>query len=169
MKPPPLQPPDSHHLSAAVGWLGLGNPTEAGGELEKIAPEYRAHPGVLMVRHEVYAKAAKWDMADEVARELIQISPDDVQFWIWHAYSTRRMPGGGIPQAREILAKAQQLFPKESLIPYNLACYECQLGNQNAARTWLEKAFDLGDRKQLKQLALKDPDLEPFWPELGEI
>jgi hypothetical protein len=34
---------------------------------------------------------------------------------------------------------------------------------------WLEKAFELGDPKQLKLMALDDPDLEPFWTEIGEI
>ena len=35
-----LGPPDSHHLSAAIGWLELGNVAEAGAELEKIAPSH---------------------------------------------------------------------------------------------------------------------------------
>ena len=165
----PLQPPDSHHLSAATGWLELGNPAEANGELEKIAPALSTHPAVLMVRYEVNAKAGKWGLADEIARELVQVQPEEAQFWIWHAYSTRRMTGGGIPQAREILDKAQQLIPKDPLIPYNLACYECQLGNLPAARKWLEMAFYIGDEKTFKALALEDRDLEVLWPEIREM
>ncbi len=61
------------------------------------------------------------------------------------------------------------LFPKESLIPYNLACYECQAGNLKAAWNWLEKAFDAGDAKRFKLMALEDPDLEPLWVQIGEI
>jgi hypothetical protein len=91
--------------------------------------------------------------------------------WITLAYATRRKPGpgGGIPQAKAILTPAQKRFPKEWLIPYNLACYECQLGNQKAALAWLNKAFDLGDPKELKPMALADPDLEPFWAKIREI
>src|ERR1017187_3279090 len=48
----PLEPPDSHHLSAAIGWLGLGNWREANEELEKITSELRGHPDVLEVRPE---------------------------------------------------------------------------------------------------------------------
>jgi hypothetical protein len=33
-----LQPPNSHHLQAAIGWLELGNHKEANEELEKVAP-----------------------------------------------------------------------------------------------------------------------------------
>ena len=165
----PLEPPDTFHLSAAMGWLGLGDWQEAKEELEKIAPAWRAHPSVLEVRYEVWAKAGQWDMAAEIACALVQVRPMEPQFWIWQAYATRRMPGGGIPQAKEILAKAQPLFPNEPLIPYNLACYACQLGDRKQTRKWLEAAFDLGDPKELKQMALKDADLEPIWTEIREF
>jgi tetratricopeptide (TPR) repeat protein len=161
-----LEPPDNFHLSAAMGWLGLGNWQEAHEELEKIALAFRAHPDVLEIRLEIYSKAGKWDLAAEIAGVLVQIRPSDAQFWITHAYATRRMPGGGIPQAKQILSKAQRLFPKEALIPYNLACYACQLGDHKEARKWLEIAFDLGGAEQVKRMALKDPDLEPLRTEI---
>jgi Flp pilus assembly protein TadD len=159
----PLQPPDSHHLSSALGWLGLGDWREAYEELKKIAPELRAHPDVLVAGWHIYARSQNWNMADEIARELLQIQPQEPQYWIWHAYSTRRMAGGGIPKAKVLLGKAQQLIPQEPLISYNLGCYECQLGNLEAAWTWLEIAFNSGDPKAFKSLALEDPDLEPLW------
>ncbi|HUD47575.1 MAG TPA: hypothetical protein VMR33_12140 [Candidatus Baltobacteraceae bacterium] len=162
-------PPDNHHLSAAIGWLELGNWKEANEDLEKITPAMRLHPDFLVVRYEVYAKAGKWDTAAEFARALIQLRPEEAQFWISHAYATRRMPGGGIPQAKEVLVEARRLFPKELLIAYNLACYECQLGNLMPAREWLETAFDLGNAKQVKVMALNDRDLEPLWAELAKL
>ena len=55
----PLEPPDSHHLSAAIGWLGLGNVAEAGAELEKIAPQFQSHPDVLVVQFDIHAQAGK--------------------------------------------------------------------------------------------------------------
>jgi hypothetical protein len=54
-------------------------------------------------------------------------------------------------------------------IRYNLACYACQLGNQEEAWDWLEDAFELGDSKRVKLMALDDLDLEPFWAEIGEV
>ena len=165
----PLQPPDSHHLQAAIGWLELGNYTEANEELEKITPGLRSHPDVLSVRWQIYAKDGKWGTAAEIAHALNRIRPLEPQFWIWRAYATRRMPGGGIPQAKEVLDKAQPLFSKEPLIAYNLAFHECQIGNQKEACAWLKKALDLGDPKSLKSMALEDPDLEPLRAEIGEI
>ena len=164
-----IEPPDSHHLSAAIGWLELGNWREANEELENIAPVLRNHPTVLAVKYEVWAKAGKWDDAAEIARALITVHPRDAQFWIWHAYATRRKAGGGIPQARAILDQAQRLIPEEPLISYNLGCYECQLGNLPGARFWLEKAFASGDPKSFRSLALADRDLEPLWAEISQM
>jgi Flp pilus assembly protein TadD len=64
------------------------------------------------------------------------------------------------------LIQAQRTFPKEQIIAYNLACYDCQLGDLNAARSWLEKACALGDARKIKHMALQDPDLEPLWPDI---
>ena len=69
----------------------------------------------------------------------------------------------------EVLAPATVLFPKEWLVPYNLACYACQLGKQDKARAWLKNAFDLGHSEMVKTLALADPNLEPLWEEIEEI
>jgi hypothetical protein len=85
------------------------------------------------------------------------------------AYSLRRAKGGGLMVAREALSPVATQFPQEPTIPYNLACYDCQLGNLKEARQWLEKAFDIGDSKRLKLMALDDPDLEPLWANIRGI
>jgi Flp pilus assembly protein TadD len=163
----PLEPPDSHHLSAASGWLGLGNVVEAGAELEKIAPQFGSHPEVLAVRCDIHFKAGSWDAAAEIAGTLTRLEPQEPGAWISLAYATRRKTGGGIAQARAILIQVQRTFPKETIIAYNLACYDCQLGDLDAAKAWLDKACILGDALSIKKMAGQDPDLEPLWPELA--
>jgi tetratricopeptide (TPR) repeat protein len=162
----PLEPPDSHYLSAAIGWLGLGNVAEAGAELEKIAPQFQSHPDVLAVQFDIHAAAGKWDAAAEIAGTLTRLEPEQPGAWISLAYATRRKTGGGIPQARAILIQAQRTFPKEQIIAYNLACYDCQLGDLDAAKVWLDKACTLGDARKIKHMALQDPDLEPLWSDI---
>ena len=44
-----LEHPDTLHLEAAQGWLGLGNHLEADKELDNITPALRSHPDVLEV------------------------------------------------------------------------------------------------------------------------
>ena len=156
-------------MRAALGWLELGNAVEATAELARIAPELQQHPVVLAVRYDVYSAAGNWGAAAEVAGSQVQLTPEDPGAWISLAYATRRKPGGGIPQAREILTRAQSKFPDQGLIPYNLACYECQLGNLSEAWKWLEKAFAIGDIQQIKKMALADPDLHPLRTRIGKI
>jgi tetratricopeptide (TPR) repeat protein len=157
----PLVPPDSHFLRAAQGWLELGSPLEAEVELEGITPASRAHPAVLEIRFQICAAAQKWDVAAEIARELVQISPEEPQFWISQAYATRRTTGGGIAQAKDILDKAQALFPKVWTIPYNLACYCAQLGRLDEAQEWFKRALAI-DERTVKRTAIDDPDLKPL-------
>ena len=95
----PLEPPDSFHLQAAQGWLELGNHVEANAELEKIAPELRAHPGVLCVRWQIYAAAKKRDACADIGRALVELLPDQSISWINRAYALRRAPGGGLQAA----------------------------------------------------------------------
>ncbi len=71
----PLGHEDALHLKAAQGWLELGNHQEANEELERITPKLRAHPQVLALRWQVYAKAQKWDGAADIARALTQLLP----------------------------------------------------------------------------------------------
>jgi catabolite regulation protein CreA len=52
---------------------------------------------------------------------------------------------------------------------YNLACYECQLGNLKDAMQWLEKAIDLAGKKDVRVMALDDPDLEPLKCQIPKI
>jgi len=161
-----LEPPDRHHLSAAIGWLGLGNWHEAKLELEKITPQNRNAPAVLLIAYDVNAAARDWGQAADIADRMLEIIRDEPGVWLSLAYAVRRKPGGSIDQARKILARADQKFPGEPMIAYNLSCYECQLGNLEQARDWLDKAMAHGDAKQMRALALKDADLEPLWQEI---
>ena len=52
---------DSFHLQAAEGWFELGDLVSANNELDEITAEERAHPAVLIIRYEIYAKAGKWN------------------------------------------------------------------------------------------------------------
>jgi hypothetical protein len=72
----PLTAPDIHYLRAPQGWLELGNHLEANEELERIAPECRAHPDVLDVRWQIYTHAKKWDACVDIAGAIIKIDPN---------------------------------------------------------------------------------------------
>jgi tetratricopeptide (TPR) repeat protein len=161
-----LESPDNHYLSAAIGWLELGNTVEAGFELENISPAQQNNADVLEVRWLICAEEKNWDAALRTARALIQHAPKRSSGWVHQAYALRRAAGGGLQAAREALLPASQKFPKEAIIPYNLSCYACQMSRLAEAMTWLEKAIKIGEKEKIKQMALNDPDLQPLWEEV---
>jgi len=154
------QPPDTFYLQAAQGWLELGNHVEANLELENIAPELQAHPAVLRLRWGVFAAAKNWEEALEIAARLIHLYPEDPLGWVHRSYTLHELKRTA--EARDNLLRVVDKFPICATMRYNLACYECQLGHLDLARTWLEKAFKLGDATEMKMAALEDPDLEPL-------
>jgi hypothetical protein len=72
-------------------------------------------------------------------------------------------------EAWQCLLPARRKFKSEWVIPYNLACYACQLGRENVAVKWFETAMKIGDRKQLKQMAMADPDLQPLRTRISRL
>ena len=163
-----LEPPDSHYLSGAMGWLELGNPTEAKLELTRINPVYREHPNVLEANWLICAAERDWVAALETARSLIQSDPDRSFGWLHQAYALRRVPEGGLQAAWDALLPVVERFPAEPTIPYNLSCYACQMGQVEEARKWLRLAWSRGNKATIKAMALGDSDLKALWPEVKD-
>jgi tetratricopeptide (TPR) repeat protein len=166
---PGLEPPDSHYVSAAVGWSGLGNYEEAELELSRVGAANRAHPDVLEVKWFLLARVEKWEEALEVAQKLVQCAPGRSFGWLHRAYSLRRTPAGGVKKAWEALLPAFDRFPKESIICFNLSCYACQMKQLEAARVWFKRALIIGGKEKIKEMGLSEPDLEPLWKEIKSI
>jgi tetratricopeptide (TPR) repeat protein len=165
----PLEPPETHYLLGAVGWIELGNCAEAELELGRISAARQQHPNVLEVRWMLYNEQKKWAEALQAARWLIHAAPERASGWLHQAYALRRVPDGGLKQAWDALLPVFEKFPRESLVPYNLACYACQMGDLEAARTWFQRSLNLSDKQRLKAQALADSDLEPLWEEIRKI
>jgi hypothetical protein len=161
---------DLHHLKAAVGWLELGDAAEALGELDEMTPEIQEHPDVLEARWLALARLHRWEAAAKAARALIGVAPQRSSGWLHHAYALRRAPNGGLLAAFNALAPVADKFPEEATIPYNLACYTCQMQRDTAeTMNWLEQAIKSGGRKEILAMAMKDPDLKPLRAEIQKL
>jgi tetratricopeptide (TPR) repeat protein len=155
---------DIHCLNAAEGWLELGNHLEAGQELDNITPEFRAHPIVLQMRWRVYSQAKKWDLCVEIASAWTRLNPEDEQAVVNLGNSLYF--DGRTQEAFDCVSGVMKRFPENAILRYNLACYACQLGMMDVAKMWFGEAFELDDKKELKLMALEDPDLKPMWETL---
>jgi tetratricopeptide (TPR) repeat protein len=164
-----IGPPDSHRLSAATGWMELGNRAEALAELDAISPDNQQHPFVLDVRWMLLAEGNQWEAALDIAEKLVSCAPDIAAGWLHRAYALRRVPQGGLEKAWHALRPAADKFPKESTVFYNLSCYACQMNKLDDARQWFRRAIKAGEKEHIKRMALADSDLEPMWGEIRAL
>jgi tetratricopeptide (TPR) repeat protein len=160
----PLENPDLSHLIVAQGYADLGMYPDAIAELEKLAAESLDQPEVLTVRLVIHQGLKEWALMEAVAASLVHHDPTDPQWAISWAYATRRSKS--IAEARPILMAAIDKHPKEALIAYNLACYECQSGDMFLAKVYLGRAMKI--HPGYRRMALEDDDLQPLWEELAE-
>lgn len=156
-----LKPPDSHYFSSAVGWLELGNCSEALDDLERISPTKLAQPEVLEVKWSIYAKAHHWEKCVDVAKDLTNVAPKKALGWIHLSFALHELKR--TKEAHGNLAAILDRFPNDWLMRYNLACYACQLGDLQEAGRWLAGAMLKGKSKQIKRMAQEDPDLEALF------
>lgn len=162
-----LEPPDSHHLSAATGWLELGLPGEARRELTLLQPSARRHPDVLALEWTLCAHERDWEHALDVSLKLIHLDHSRSTGWIHRSFALHELKRTA--EARQALLPAISLFPEDGTIPYNLACYACQLGRLEEARAWLRQAMRLDGRKAVLNLARLDADLVALHGELDDL
>lgn len=155
-----MEPEIKRRLTAAEGYLELGMYADC---LEELSPLAEKVHGVLELRVEAHRGLHDWDAMRVAASKLSLRDPANLQWRISLAFAVRRAESLGA--AREILLETLKLHPKEALVRYNLACYECQLGDLDAAREFLASAFTIAPG--YRSVALEDPDLEPLKPEIS--
>ena len=108
----------------------------------------------------VLAHDKRWNDAVEIAGELVKIAPNRVNGWVNQSYSLHEL--GRTREALDALKAVVARFPKDSIVPYNLACYACQLGDEIAAQNWIMMAARLRPKEEIREMGLEDPDLKPL-------
>jgi tetratricopeptide (TPR) repeat protein len=162
-----LSPPDSHHFNAACGWFELDNHAEAFAELDRISNPAQIHPDVLTLRWEIFAAEKKWQEALEIGRALVQLAPERADSWIKQSYALHELKR--TQEAWDALHSVSEHFPELSTIPYNLACYACQLEQIPVALNWLKRAMKAGGKDRIRKMALSDHDLKPIWLQIKTL
>jgi predicted Zn-dependent protease len=152
------------HLQRCDGFLDLKMTDKARRELEQIDVAHRQSDPFIEAELRLAMADSRWSDAAQFARTLSERQPNEPVFCIQLAYSVRR--GESVEAARNILLDAKKRFPKVAVIPFNLACYECQLGHPDEAMAFLEKTFKLD--AHFREQAFEDDDLKPIWDKLGQ-
>ncbi|MEM1058908.1 MAG: hypothetical protein AAGK14_06645 [Verrucomicrobiota bacterium] len=160
-----LPPHVMRRLESAVGYLELDLPEEAWVELEGIDHDYHAHPIIMLGRVDVRMRQARWEDAVGLAEALCRVATSEPGAYISRSFCLHCL--GRTLEAREKLLEAPHELEKVPTFHYNLACYECTLGNLDAARRRLAKAISLYDG--FEEFAGSDPDLKALHPELPAL
>ncbi len=149
-------PHTARRLRHASGYLGLGMVAQAALELDAVDPADRESADVLATRVELLLEIKAWLPLSELAEHLAQVAPQVEQGWIHWAYALRELER--IEEAKAVLLAAEPFHGKTcAVLHYNLACYECLLGNLPNAKRRLRTAIERD--AHWKEAALTDPDL----------
>jgi predicted Zn-dependent protease len=148
---------ESHErtLTAAQGYCELGMFDEALEELESLPTDCWEDPTVVEMRTVILMQARRWKLALTASRLLCRVASEKTSGFIHAAFCLHEL--GRTMEAREVLLSGPDGLHSEPVFHYNLACYECALGNLDVARLHLDKSFALD--KKYREYAKSDPDL----------
>lgn len=161
----PFPPEAAFHYNAAQGYFELGMHDDSEAELNRLGREFHDRPEVLALRVANAQGMSRWPAMQAAARKLARMRPGDPRWALAWAYATRRAES--VELARLVLAEALERHPLVALIHYNLACYDCVLGETERSKEALRCAFRL--EPEMRETAREDPDLEPLWPWVGSV
>ncbi len=162
-----LERADQFYLSAASGWIGLGDLASARAELKQLSAAAQNHPQAWMVQSEYYFASNEWDRLALLSDQLVRKFPEHEQLWVNRSYALHELKR--TREAFDALLLAVEKFPEAWLLRYNLACYCAQMSLKEEAVKWLLRAVTLGSKKEVKAMALDDPDLEPIREAVREL
>ena len=143
-------------LIAAQGYCELSMFDDALAELDTLPAEARDEPAAIEMRLGILMQARRWKNALTVSRQLCRVFPDKNIGYIHTAFCLHEL--GKTEEARSILLEGPETLRTEPTYHYNLACYECHLGNVEMARAHLDRSFQLD--KKFRDFAKTDPDLQ---------
>ena len=150
------------HLTAAQGWLELGNHEEAFEELEQIDAPLRGHPDVLEVRWGIYASIEKWDYCLEIGSAMVRLGPARFTGWINRSFALHCLKR--TKEAYEQLKEGVKASRRGGTHLVQPRLLRLCVGQEVRGEEESGEAIDMGG-DTVKMRALDDPDLEGLWRE----
>jgi len=143
-------------ILAAQGYYELEMHKEALAELDRLPLSEQILPEVLEMRVLILMKDHHWKEALDASEKLCAMVPEEPSGFIHAAYCLHEM--GKTRQAKELLLEGPAALATDPTYHYNLACYECALGNIETARAYLKASVSMD--QELREFAQSDPDLK---------
>ena len=145
-------------ITAAQGYFELDMHGEAIAELDRLPLADQLRPDVLEMRILILMQDRLWQEALDASEKLCAVLPEAPVGFIHAAYCLHEL--GKTREAKELLLEGPAALVNDATYHYNLACYECAVGNLDIARAYLETSFSMDEK--LRETAAGDPDLKPL-------
>jgi predicted Zn-dependent protease len=152
-------PQTQRALHAADGYLYLGLPEEALGELVLVPVPEHLDPSVLLAKVRVLLHLKRWNEAEELTQVGLTNHPQEEEFTVQRAFALHQQNKG--EEAVNVLLAAPEWIRRTGILHYNLACYEARLGDLSTARQCIKAAIQLN--AAMRKNAKVDPDLQGLW------
>jgi predicted Zn-dependent protease len=146
-------------LVAAQGYCELQMYDEALEELASLPPEVHGEAVVVEMHLVTLMQAKRWEAALEYGRKMCELRPEAGAGFIHLAFCLHEL--GLTGQAKAWLMSGPPSIRKEANYFYNLACYECVLGNVDEARQLLAQSIALDPK--YREFSKTDVDLRALY------
>lgn len=134
-------------------------------ELDALDPVSQHRPEILEMRTLILMRLKRWKPALDCSRQLCLAAPGNGAGFVHTAFCLHEL--GHTEEAKTALLAGESALENEPVFFYNLACYECALGEIQPAREHLERSFALD--KKYREFAKADPDLAPLRASAEEL
>jgi hypothetical protein len=145
-------------VDAVEGYLFLGMPDEALGEIEGLPARLQDNCTLLRNRVRVLLHLHRWQEAQRFAALGASIHPREDEFTVQRAFALHMLRRNH--EAARVLHDAPEWLRRTGFLEYNLACYEVRFGDLDAARECIKAACGMNEAF-LRSIAT-DPDLAPL-------
>jgi predicted Zn-dependent protease len=137
---------------------------EALDELDSLPAETQEEAVVVEMFLVTLMQARRWSEALDRGRKLCELRPGEQSAFIHAAFCLHEL--GRPAEAKAWLLSGPPTLQHEANYFYNLACYECVLGNLTEARQLLARSFELDGK--YRDFARTDPDLQALREDKGQ-
>ncbi|MBV8141709.1 MAG: hypothetical protein JOZ60_06650 [Verrucomicrobia bacterium] len=146
----------------AEGYSELGMLDDALAQIDQLDSEDQDRSEILRMRVDILIRKRRWPDALQLSERFSAANPDQPYGYVHAAFCLHEM--GRTLEAKQTLLQGPAALLEEPVYYYNLACYETVLGNVEQAKAYLRASFRLN--KSFREMAKKDPDLDPIRDEL---
>ncbi len=153
----------SEQIERAGAYHFLGMHDEAMECLDFLPEALRQDRDISVLRLSILQGQGKWGDAAALARKTLPARPGVPEFYVMGAFALRQEES--LAAAHAFLRHGAPFSEGSAIWWYNLACYECCLGNLDLVSEFLDRAFALDE--SYRYLADNDDDLKA-WRGSGE-